>query len=72
MRPARKVERLVARPFLAREEQAALDGHLMNEKHERCPADRPWLDPRTASAWIEANLDSIVVEPPRARKGRTA
>ena len=65
MRPARKIERLIARPFLTREEQAMLDEHLMNEKHERVPRV-DW-----AKIVTPENFESFVVEPPRGRKGRT-
>ena len=64
MKPA-KVERLVARPFLTREEQAALDEHLMNEKHERCP-EIDW-----DAVVTPENFASFVVEPPRPGKGAT-
>jgi hypothetical protein len=65
MKPARRIERLDARPCLSPEEERALLEHLRREEDE--PYDGPVRD----EAWIREHLDTLVTEPPRGGKRRT-
>jgi hypothetical protein len=62
MKPARRIERLDARPCLSPEEERALLEHLRREEDE--PYDGPVRD----AAWIREHFGTLVTEPPRGMK----